>query len=129
MTLQEFIEANQVTMTVTPTDHNVNMEDTTMDHWAYVLRCGPRRMSGTFSMGSGHAGNEPELDDVLDCLASDAAGYENCPTFEEWASDYGYDTDSRKAEKIFHAVKRESKSLSHLLGDAYPTLLWDIERL
>ncbi len=129
MTLQEFIEANQVTMTVTPKDHNPNMDDAKMDHWAYVLRCGPRRMSGTFSMGSAYEGKEPDIKDVLDCLASDAAGYENCPTFEEWASNYGLNTDSREAEKTFQAVKRESKSLAHLLGDAYSTLLWDIERL
>lgn len=42
----------------------------------------------------------PELDDVLYCLISDASVLDYA-TFEEWADDFGYDTDSRKAEQIY----------------------------
>lgn len=37
----------------------------------------------------------PSADSVLSCLARDAIGSES--TFEDWANEYGYDTDSRKA--------------------------------
>ena len=87
-------------------------------------------MSLVFSMGSGHGGKRPELADVLDCLASDAAGYENARSFADWCADYGYDVDSRRAERTFKAVERQATSLHRVLGEsAYRTLLWDIERL
>ncbi len=46
----------------------------------------------------------PNLDpaDVVYCLVNDASAIDH-PDFESWASDYGFDTDSRKAEKIYQA--------------------------
>lgn len=46
--------------------------------------------------------NHPELADVMASLVGDAQGIEG-RTFEEWASDYGYDTDSRKAHATYEA--------------------------
>ena len=83
-----------------------------------------------YSMGSAHKG-KPDLAGVLDNLASDAAGWENARTFEEWAGEYGYDTDSLAAEKIFNACGTLVEQLKELLGDsdAYDTLLYHTERL
>ncbi|HEY6766621.1 MAG TPA: hypothetical protein VI386_17820 [Candidatus Sulfotelmatobacter sp.] len=106
-----------------------------------------------FSQGSAHTA-DPTLADVLDCLASHAREYENArqsanhaikriytneamqPTakpskvFQEWASEYDYDADSRKAEKTFRAIKRQSEQLKRTLGqEAYEELLWKVERL
>jgi hypothetical protein len=73
---------------------------------------------------------QPTVADVLDSLASDAASVEEM-SFEEWASDFGYDTDSRSAEATYNACKREADDLADLLetDDAYDTLLHNIERL
>lgn len=82
-----------------------------------------------FSQGSAHT-KPPTAEDVLDCLAMDASGYENAQSFEDWASEYGYDTDSRKAEKVYRIVKRQAQQLKRMLGDApYNVLLWEVERL
>lgn len=83
-----------------------------------------------FSQGSAHT-EPPTLADVLDCLASDAAGYNQAGgQFEEWCSEYGYDSDSRKAEKTFRAVQQQARDLKALLGnDAYEELLFQTERL
>lgn len=81
-----------------------------------------------FSMGSAHK-HAPTLPGVLDCLASDAAGYENARTFEEWANEYGYDPDSRKAERLYNIIREQAKELEQFLGaDSYHTLLWETER-
>lgn len=86
------------------------------------------RMSLYFSQGSAHV-DEPTAEDVLDCLASDASSYDG-NTFEQWARELGYDTDSRKAEKTYKAVKRQAEQLKRFLGDeAYETLLYKTERL
>lgn len=72
----------------------------------------------------------PRLADVLDCLASDANGYDNSRNFEDWASDYGYDTDSRKAEATYRIVAEQAKGLRYFLGDnAYRELIEDVDRL
>ena len=82
-----------------------------------------------FSQGSAHT-EDPTLADVLDSLASDASGYENAPDFADWASEYGYDTDSRKAEKTFRTIKRHSEQLKRTIGaEAYEELLCNTERL
>ena len=43
---------------------------------------------------------QPDLTDVLWSLVMDAEAVEYS-SFEEWAETYGYDTDSREAEKIY----------------------------
>lgn len=131
-TIDQLIATLGITATAEPTDRNPNMDDATMDHWRVTLRRNnPRRQMSLdmFSMGSGLNGAEPKADEVLDCLASDAAGYENATDFEGWAEEYGYDTDSRTAERTYRAVGRETRNLRRFMGDEYKTLLWDTERL
>lgn len=131
-TIQSLISETGITMTAERVDRNPHMDSQDMDHWKckFVGRnLGMTRMTVYFSKGYGHKGAEPEISEVLDCLASDAAGFSNAPSFEDWASEYGYDTDSRKAEKTFKAVLKASACLEQFLGhDYYNTLLWDVER-
>lgn len=51
--------------------------------------------------------NESELKHALYCFVSDACSAKN--SFEDFCSEFGYDEDSRKAEKIYKACE---KSLS-----------------
>jgi hypothetical protein len=55
--------------------------------------------------------------DVLACLASDASALD-CASFEEWAADLGYDTDSRKAETVYRACVACGLALRSMFGDA-----------
>ena len=58
----------------------------------------------------------PDGADILWCLLSDASALD-CGTFEEWASDLGYDTDSRKAEKTYRACLAIGLALRAALGN------------
>jgi hypothetical protein len=132
-TLTDFIRSARITMTADRADDNPHMQDShEMDHWRCILRANGdqrRRLTVPFSMGRGHNGAAPELADVLDCLASDSAGLENARDFEDWCGEYGYDTDSRKAERTYRTVQRQAKKLRAFLGDdAYKALLWETER-
>ncbi len=72
----------------------------------------------------------PALAEVLDCLASDSESYDSARTFEEWAGDYGYDTDSRRAERMYREISEQAHALRLLLGAAeYEHLTTDTERL
>lgn len=136
MTLAGFIASQGLTMTAKPADQNPNTTDdkwhAEADHWACTLRVdgdNRRRWTVPFSMGSGHRGAEPTLASVLDCLASDASSIENTQGFEDWASDMGWNADSRKAERTYKICEAQAKRLRSFLGEeAYQQLLWNTER-
>lgn len=72
----------------------------------------------------------PTVESVLDCLASDASGYDNARDFDDWCGEFGFDTDSRKAEACYRTCAEQAKALRHFLGDiAYEALLFQCERL
>lgn len=60
---------------------------------------------------------KPSIYDVLACVTKYDPG-----TFENFCSDYGYDEDSRKAERIWKAVKKEFKNVERLFGDVMDDL-------
>lgn len=43
----------------------------------------------------------PTIESVVSCIVLDSSGYENAIGFGEWAEEYGYDPDSRKAFRIW----------------------------
>ena len=67
--------------------------------------------------------NAPELADVLYSVVSDAQGVAFGQSFDDWAGDYGYDEDSRRAEKAFNACRDEYFDLIRLCGrEGFETL-------
>ncbi len=128
--LADFISKNKIGFqrSWVPSRPDGNMTDMHR-HFKCRFTQGRHAFTVYFSQGSAHT-EPPTASDVLDCLASDACGYDNASSFEEWAREYGYDADSRKAEKIFRTVKRQAEQLKRVLGsEAYETLLYKTERL
>lgn len=131
MTIAEFIAAHPVEFTavrVEPAPDRADWPEGSR-HWKCTLRVGSESMIVPFSQGSAFK-DPPTLADVLDCLASDASGVENAESFEEWASDLGYDTDSRKAERTYNAIERQAEGLRRLFGrEDARALMFDVERM
>lgn len=67
-------------------------------------------------------GNAPSEYDVLSCLQNYEVG-----TFENFCDSFGYNVDSRKAEKIYKAVCEEYNNLCTLFSDAEIELLQEIQ--
>ncbi len=140
MKTQQFIAKHGVTMSVEETGHNPNMigRADLMTHWRCVLRSTnqPRKsMLVIFSMGSGYHGKPPTAVNVLDCLASDAVGYENAKDFADWLSEYGFDLNlddeaqRRQYRRSYAATGKQVEGLQRILGDAaYDRLVWHTER-
>lgn len=59
----------------------------------------------------------PSIEDVLYSLVSDSTAID-AGSFEDWASDYGYDTDSREAERIYKQCIDIGLALRRVVGDA-----------
>lgn len=100
-------------------------------HYNCTLRMGRKRMTVRFHMGAAIC-REPSVSDVLDCLITDSdvmlAGGE-IERFEAWASNFGYDTDSRKAEQTYRACVATARKLVKFLGEKRFDDLRDCERL
>jgi len=141
MKTAKFVAKHGVTMSVEQTGSNPNLigqQAGIMSHWRCVLRSRihPRKsMLVIFSMGSAHK-NPPTVVDVLDCLASDAAGYENAKgDFAEWLAEYGFDLDLSDINKVrqyrgsYNVIGNQIVGLLRILGDAaYDRLVWHTER-
>lgn len=133
MNINEFIAKHKISMTARTADRNPNMDSSIFDanasHYRCTLRMGTKRMTVAYLMGSAHEA-PPTAADVLDCLASDSAGYADADDFEAWAEDYGYDPDSRKAERTYRIVGRQAERLEAFLGtETYAVLLWEVDKL
>jgi len=131
MTIKEFAKQHHIRVKSERMCENPNMTDSRdMDHWKVRLtRRGSggwhSRMTIYFSMGYGHNGNEPDVESVLSCLASDSSALDQ--DFENWASDLGYDPDSRKALRIFETCKRQAIRLEKFLAQELFDLLLKCE--
>lgn len=80
---------------------------------------------GNFNVGhylTPHKLPPPSLTDVLYCLVLDGGAIDS-PTFEDWAENYGFDVDSRNAERTYRACLETGLKLLAMLGSA------DLERL
>jgi len=128
--MKNFVKKNKISISVEWADENKNAPDwKNANHYKVTLKRSGRQLTTYFSQGYGISG-EPTTESVLDALASDSSGVENARSFEDWADEYGYDTDSRKDEKLFKVCERQADKLKRFLGDElYEDLLWNTERL
>lgn len=133
ITIGAFIRDNALTIDVLPAYRNPSMPDMPRNWSCEIRKWREGKPFSTivvpFSQGSAHK-KPPTLAEVLDCMASDAASIRNARSFEDWASDLGYDADSRKALATFQACEKQASELEALLGsEAFHTLIYDVERL
>jgi hypothetical protein len=132
-TVKQFAAKHKIRLTCEPVDRNPYAEDDawarSANHYKCLLIYGRRSMVVYFSMGSALT-HEPRVEDVLDSLVMEWYGIGNVPKFEDWAREYGYDLDSRRAERIYKVVIRQSKQFEALLGrDLLKELAYKTERL
>lgn len=93
----------------------------TANPWTVELRYQRRRMTVHFWTGS--MAGEPNTADVVWCLAADASGLDCCRDFDDWADNYGYDRDSRKAEALYRQVQKQTEKFRRLLGDDFAAIV------
>lgn len=89
-------------------------------HYKVQLRYKGRRMTLDFWQGIG-INHDPDAEAVLDCLLSDASSADE--DFELWCGSLGFDTDSRKAERIYRQIRTQTQNLRQLLGDDFDEFL------
>lgn len=130
MTTAEFAAKHHVRSTAELVERNPHMSDMIAGsaHWKVTLRHGRKQLTTFYSQGPTII-HEPTAAEVLDCLASDAQSVIAARDFDDWASDLGYDTDSRRAFNTYDTILAQSARLLRFLGqDNYYFLCEQVER-
>ena len=83
---------------------------------------GGKQYTFNFGQSVAEGNNEPTLYDVLTCLQKYDVG-----TFEDFCDDFGYDNDSRTAEKTYNAVAKEFQAMERLFNSDELDLLQIIQ--
>ncbi len=126
MTIADFVLLHGITASVKRVNANPNMAKSEHmgRHFEVTLRLRDDSMMVPFSQGNAHK-LDPTAEDVLGCLASDSAGPDS---FEDFCREYGYDEDSRTAERTFNACQKQKSELESFLGaELFGELLYQTE--
>ena len=83
--------------------------------WTGVVKYGPREFTTPFFTGS--LVGVPRVSSVLDCLQLDSTGLDD--GFTNWAEDFGFDADSRKAEALYKRCVKQRDDLREPFGDDF----------
>lgn len=70
----------------------------------------------------------PDPVGIFDCLLSDTQSVDDM-TFEDWADDFDFDEDSRKALKVYERSLAQAKAVKEFLGDDLFAEAMSLERL
>lgn len=82
------------------------------------------RMVTSYHMGSAHK-KPPTVLQVMSSLLSEANAVARGESFEQWADEFGYDTDSRKAESLYRTIVAQTEELRNfLLTNGDPWVTW-----
>ena len=81
-----------------------------------------KRFTFNFGQSIAEGSNEPTLYDVLVCLQKYDVG-----TFEDFCGEFGYDEDSRTAERVYKAVVKEFEAMQRLFTEEELEILQIIE--
>ncbi len=86
----------------------------TYNSYRVTLKYKSRQLTTSFKQGLAHK-EDPEAHDVLGCMLVDASSVAGV-SFEDFCSEFGYDPDSRRAEKLFKDCNSNAKKLIRFLG-------------
>lgn len=82
--------------------------------WTVTLKRGRKQLSVPYYNGSSIT-EDPTAADVIYSLLVDSTAIDE--TFENWCANFGYEPDSRKAEKIYNQCVKLGKKLVSFLGE------------
>jgi len=119
ISFEQFAERNGFEMRASYDKRRTDKDGWTYDAWTVGLSInnGPdEKFFITFRMGVGHEKRPPNVEDVLASLTLDARSAEDSIDFEDWAENFGYDGDSRKAEALYAECVEQTERFKDWLG-------------
>ncbi len=108
---EQFLKETNTEMKIKFLKHGLHFIDDKEERDIYrvTIKRGEKKFSVKFGQSIADTGKEPSAYDILACLTKN-----NPETFESFCSEFGYDTDSKKAEKTYKAVVKEWEGVSEI---------------
>ena len=116
---QYFADVNNVKLKINGRKYGKHFAEDKESRYIFNCTLSRNRKRYTFNFGQSIAAGsvEPTMYDILTCLTK-----YNPETFEDFCSEYGYNTDSIKALKTYKAVQREFNGVNRLFSDVLDQL-------
>lgn len=132
VTLSELLATSGITLAANLIGPDTDENGWEHDSWTLTLGYNGRTLRTPFKMGKGHrreiartlhgtpvlCPTAPDLGTVMGSMLMTASTTDGA-LFEDWCADLGYDSDSRKAERMYFACQKETAALRKLLGAEY----------
>ena len=113
------LEQVKIKLDLVGMEHFPNDDTDKLFHNVYKVTVGLNGKQTSFNFwDSAHNTNmgiEPTKESILDTIVSDY-NYTDYAQFDDFCADMGYDTDSRKAEKIWKNCLKQSKKLQKVFS-------------
>jgi hypothetical protein len=103
-----------IKLKVISSHYGKHFHDDKQNRYIFKIQLLKGKKSYTFNFGQSiNAGNKaPSMYDILSCLQKYDVG-----SFENFCGDFGYNTDSRTAERTYKAVLKEFNSMERLFNN------------
>jgi hypothetical protein len=120
----DFLSSNGITFSAKFVKHGLHFQDDkqTRDIYLLTLRRGKRSISFRFGQSIASQGKTPTAYDLLSCITKNDPG-----SFENFCGDFGYDRDSRKAEKVYRDVVAEWQKVEGFFTSSEFEELYEIQ--
>lgn len=123
----DFLKSTNTDLTIKfiKNDYHFDGDKEKRDIYKFTFKRGSRSFYGQFGQSISdiiHKPIEPTAYDILACLTKYDPG-----TFEDFCREFGYDTDSRSAEKTYNAVCEEYEKVKTIWTDAEIEQLAEIQ--
>lgn len=135
MHIRDYVQTHRIKVERRMGDPKHVVDDDGWEHRAYNLRLvsptAAKPMLIPWKQGMA-INTDPSLTpvEVFASVVEDAASADNARSFEEWAGEFGYDTDSRKAEAIYKECLSLRDRLIKFLGSKaeFIKLAYEVDR-
>lgn len=109
----DFAKKHGITLKIKGSHYGKHFANDKEERFIFTIQLKHGGKSYTFKFGQSIAAGakEPTMYDVLTCLQKYEVG-----TFENFCGDFGYDQDSRTAERIYKAVCKEFENMERLFS-------------
>lgn len=106
---KQFLEETGTTMEVGEPEFGLHFQDDEKPRYRFpvTFKRGKKRFTITFGQSYAADDKVPTAHDVLSCLPKSDPG-----SFEDFCGEFGYNSDSRKHERIYKGVCEEWKHVS-----------------
>lgn len=120
---ESFAKKHGIKLSIKGIEYKKHFLDDETKRSVFKFKLTRKGKSYTFEYGQSimKKNSSPTMYDVLSCLQKYDVG-----TFEDFCGNFGYDEDSRKAEKTYKAVKKEFKAMERLFT---PEILEEMQEI